>query len=50
MEADTAGTDTAGTHPVSAPIAGTDADSRDMRRMGKVQELNVSQLVESIVP
>ena len=41
--------DSAGPHPVPAPIAGTDADSKDMRRMGKVQELNVSTPVKSIV-
>ena len=36
-------------HPIPAPIAGTEADDKDMRRMGKVQELNVSRLIESIV-
>jgi hypothetical protein len=36
------------TKSVSAPVAGTEADSRDMRRMGNVQELNVSPPVESI--
>jgi hypothetical protein len=38
-----------GSHPVSAPIVGTEADAKYMRRMGRVQELNVSRLVERIV-
>jgi hypothetical protein len=29
-------------HPSLAPVAGTQADSNGMKRMGKVQELNVS--------
>lgn len=39
-----------GSNPVPAPIVGTEADSKDMRRMGKVQELNVSSLRRKEVP
>jgi hypothetical protein len=38
-----------GPHPIPAPVAGTEADSSDMRRMGRVQELNVSPPGESII-
>lgn len=31
---------------VVAPVPGTAADGIDMRRMGRVQELNVSSLTE----
>ena len=35
----------ANSYSFPAPIAGTEADNKDMRRMGKVQELNVSRII-----